>query len=1631
MASLNQVSIELKVTGEREVQRAYQNLQKAQDSLNRGIVASVDANNKNAKSLDRIAREVSKAQREMDRLAKALNQGVIESRQFHGEANKIAARLKSLGMDKAQSEVTRYKNALLKANAASRVLSDATLKTKSDNAQLEAQVRSTTNAINAQSGAQLLYGRNASKAGVLVQQSGYQIGDFIVQIQSGTNAFVAFGQQATQVAGTLTLLGGKWIGIGTVLGIAIPLLTAIGAAFMRTRQEADDTDKSLQNLVASINAAASSAEKSLRPVSDLREEYGRFAEAVQRASQLRAQAELSNAMSMLENASAQARIGLDAFNQTMIEYGNRLNQLDTVTSSLGETTVRNAASFEQAEEAVDKARQASVEAAKALGLSVGEAAKLDEALKSLASAKGMDGIAEAAQRSLDTIRGMFGASENIPPEIAKIVIEMEKVLAAASAGATAFDNLENRASNVADELGRAAGNAWGIFDGLSAAVQVRSVERGVREGAIPPQALADMPTSAVEARRQAEIVERLERERRESMRKTGAAGARAGKEIEKGLTDAQRAANELSQAFESNLTNGIGSIASAFGDFVVSGLSNFEDFKDSIVSGFKRMISQMIAIAARNQIMIGLGLGGSVAGTAAAAATGGIGGGGGLLGGLLGNVVGGGGFLQGVGTGLGGVLSGGGLGSSFANLGGLISGSVGGSGAIGAALPAVGVIIGAAALLKKGLSREYAGTAVRGTLGTEGFEGTQFDFFKGGFLRSNQANYSEVSAEIQALLSTGIGSMITGLESMADTLSLSTDAIKTFTDEQFTVWTNGKTQEQVQQELAEQIQQTTERMADLVLTTDEFSRAGETSLDTLNRLGSNLQAVNTAMDTLGHTMYEASLSGGDMASALVDAFGGLDAFNSAVTTYFESFYSESERTSILTRQLREAFRDLNVAMPRSRDQFREMVESIDTTTEAGRKLYAEMLKLAGALSQVLPDTSPFTRKMENLVNKMSETTRDMLTEARQNAQESRQAAQQWARTSDSLRDFVRGLLGTELSAASPAQALGAARGRFSEAFTAARGGDLEAAQSIPGLARTLLQLEREGATTDLEFRRIAGQIQGQINFLGGISELESGQETVLAGLYEKQIDVLEDLEAYLQSDGITRRGLRNFKKSLDNLDASIVKVKDFSYGKLVEDIEANLKLAGKGPKWLRKLVEASNDTLTTTLNMVIGRDDLTPEQKFIAASAVSEHTSSLKFLLEESTDIKKAQMQKFLDEGTTYSRDAVLKMLLSKNSDLSKRQINKLLNEDAVYNRRTMMRLLLASSDDLTKRQANKILGEQQTFSNNAAMRIILNETNDLTKPQMKKLLKEDSTYKKDAIMKLLLADSKDLTKKQMKDFLGTTQTLSHYLKFGLTGDKNVPRVVKDLNEILKAQGGKLDFSGSVGITTDIKDPMDKLRNQLGKLREAITDDLNYRKVADLQIKGAGAKSELETARGERKAANTRINQIIAEAGVTRNAQGYLVGTTGQFDQVMNQLRTIFGVSGNTIAGLIDSIRSPLSQTITKEREDVINLRNQVRELGGVPAFALGGFHAGGARIVGEQGPELEVTGPSRIFNANDTRSMFNTKELTVLLRRLVSEMSGLRQDNNSGNASIYREVRANRRINKKWDTIGLPATQT
>lgn len=92
-------------------------------------------------------------------------------------------------------------------------------------------------------------GTRANTLGMVLQQTGYQVGDFAVQVQSGTNAFVAFGQQATQLAGLLYLIpGGIGVIAGTIASIGIPSITALLGYFSRAGKSAEDAAEAFEGV---------------------------------------------------------------------------------------------------------------------------------------------------------------------------------------------------------------------------------------------------------------------------------------------------------------------------------------------------------------------------------------------------------------------------------------------------------------------------------------------------------------------------------------------------------------------------------------------------------------------------------------------------------------------------------------------------------------------------------------------------------------------------------------------------------------------------------------------------------------------------------------------------------------------------------------------------------------------------------------------------------------------------------------------------------------------------------------------------------------------------------------------------------------------------------------------------------------------------------------------------------------------------------------------------------------------------------------------------------------------------------------------------------------------------------------
>lgn len=92
----------------------------------------------------------------------------------------------------------------------------------------------------------------------------------------------------------------------------------------------------------------------------------------------------------------------------------------------------------------------------------------------------------------------------------------------------------------------------------------------------------------------------------------------------------------------------------------------------------------------------------------------------------------------------------------------------------------------------------------------------------------------------------------------------------------------------------------------------------------------------------------------------------------------------------------------------------------------------------------------------------------------------------------------------------------------------------------------------------------------------------------------------------------------------------------------------------------------------------------------------------------------------------------------------------------------------------------------------------------------------------------------------------------------------------------------------------------------------------------------------------------------------------------------------------------------------------------------GVPGYATGGDFGGGLRLVGENGPELEATGPARIFNAGQARSMLSggSPELLEEVRRLTATVSLLKSALDLQLAPLNKSATNTKRLADAFETV-------
>lgn len=896
--------------------------------------------------------------------------------------------------------------------------------------------------------------------------------------------------------------------------------------------------------------------------------------------------------------------------------------------------------------------------------------------------------------------------------------------------------------------------------------------------------------------------------------------------------------------------------------------------------------------------------------TAVSTATGG-GSGSGLVGGLLGSGGVLGGLSSGVGIGLSNLVTGG-VGSYFGGLGaqaGMVFANGFSASALGGLLGMAAPLAVVGAVLAKGLSQKYAGTALRGTLDMSGFDGTSFDWYRGGFLRGDKATYKDVPDELQLYLDTAMTGVVDSIGTYADALGLNAKKMFEATGDEFTIWLNKLSDEEIIQALNDEVEEVSNTMAQLVLGTTRFTRPGETAMETLERLGAGIAAVNDAADLLGHRVWGISLASADAASELVDLFGGVEAMTSAVSTYWQTMYSDAERQETMVRRLTETFTDLGYAMPRTRDQYRTLVESIDTSTEAGRELYATLISMASALDEVLPGVSSLTEAILALQGTTQTGLETAISAANEAAKANATAASNWYKASGSIRDYLDKLRGSTSALTDPRAARAYNEVQYQTTLASALAGDLDAAKSLTGVAENLRQSVNDTASTRVEAALAEARILSDLGLAAGVGDIEGARHDVIAGLLTDQADLMQETADYLAvGNALTEGMIATLQSQLGSLDDAIAAAELINYRYLKERLAVTVDVLAEAdvPKYLRNLLTNAADGVTGYIDLLV-RSDLTPDLKWLALTGASEHVKTIEYLAENrlGRDLTKLAVATFSDlEKTVHLAvgqelpDDVMRVALAGNSELS-RIVNATLADDIDRNAKKLA--LTDISDHLVR--INGKIGD----GNTKAITRLLRSLGGVTDGKL--TLGGSFVFDPSASFETLFGDSIEKPMDAARVAMGT-----------LTG------ALVELRGAIAAETARATYQGAVDA---------------------------------LQLKGTAAASALASTRAAQSSTAEDLTALFAEYGVSTVGGGFAVkggqltetadhfATSGSFGPLMKALRSSYGVKGGTVADLLSAIFDQVNDPLAGQKSTLQDLRKAYRNLTGEAASFDGGGETG------------------------------------------------------------------------------------
>lgn len=224
---------------------------------------------------------------------------------------------------------------------------------------------------------------------------------------------------------------------------------------------------------------------------------------------------------------------------------------------------------------------------------------------------------------------------------------------------------------------------------------------------------------------------------------------------------------------------------------------------------------------------------------------------------------------------------------------------------------------------------------------------------------------SEISSAIQDVFA-GAKNMFTDIAGLAGITSSQVNSVFSSLSTNIDISLKDLTGEEVLAELNAGISSQLDKVAKTLFSSFEpYKKFGEGFTETVIRVVDSNNKVDTALKAIGNT-FDNVAGKFDISEAIVKTSGSLENFTTQAKFFIDNFLTEAEKINISRKGVTKSLVDLNLSTNLTREEFKQLVQIQDLTTQTGRDMYKGLLDIQEAFFKATQRLEDLKSESKNL-----------------------------------------------------------------------------------------------------------------------------------------------------------------------------------------------------------------------------------------------------------------------------------------------------------------------------------------------------------------------------------------------------------------------------------------------------------------------------------------------------------------------------------------------------------------------------------------------------------------------------------------------------------------------------------------